>query len=64
MAGLQLIWATVSAFIVSRAVCAHAGGGQRRLDAGMPGADDDDVEIKGEGGDHEVMRSLDNSRFE
>src|SRR5260370_11404714 len=26
----------------------HPGGGQRRLDAGMPGADDDHVEIEGE----------------
>ena len=45
MAGLQLIWAMVSRLVVSRAVCAHAGGGQRRLGARMPAADHQHVEV-------------------
>ena len=45
IAGLQLIWATASAFIVSRHVLqAQPGGGHRGLDAGVPGPDHDHIE--------------------
>ena len=44
MAGLQLICATVSRFVVSRATpSAHSRGGQRRLGARVPGAHDEHI---------------------
>ncbi len=43
MAGLQLIWPTVSQLIVKSAgLGADPRSRQRRLDAGMAGADDED----------------------
>ena len=46
IAGLQLIWATVSQFVVSRAVAGpQPGRRQRRLDAGVAGADHEHVVV-------------------
>ena len=48
IAGLQLIWPTVSQLIVSRAVPQpHPGRGQRRLEPGMAGTHDDDIKSIG-----------------
>ena len=43
MAGLQLIWPTVSQFVVSSAVRRRAARPPPRLGAGMPGADHQNV---------------------
>ena len=46
MAGLQLIWPTVSQLVVSKpGARRQPRGRQRRLGAGMPGADDQHVEV-------------------
>ena len=48
IAGLQLIWPSVSMLCVSSSVrAAHPGRGQRRFGAGMTAADDDDIEMIG-----------------
>ena len=49
MAGLQLICATASAFMVKQGGAqSQPGGGQGCFDAGMAGADDDHVEFVGQ----------------
>ena len=45
MAGLQLIWAMVSRFVVSSAVLPPSAPPPRRLAAGMSAADHQDVEV-------------------